>query len=146
MIEVPSSPDRVVVVGEFEGFAPEELFDYFVEPTKLVQWWPQVVTNDPREGGAYRFEWPQPGYYLHGTYTAFARGEHLGFTWTWNHDPGTYEPLQVDLYFQAIDGGTRLGIHHGPFAGEDTAARQGVIEGWIHFGMRLAGLRIGDAV
>jgi hypothetical protein len=45
------------------------------------------------------------------------------------------------------ENGARMAVHQGPFGEEasEQEDRQGIVEGWIHFGMRLAGLRVGDA-
>jgi uncharacterized protein YndB with AHSA1/START domain len=143
MIQVPSNSSQVVVLGDFQGFTPDELFNHWVDPVLLVLWWPQVASVDPREGGAYRFEWPERGYDLSGTFTSFEPARHLGMTWSWSHEPAG-QPLQVDVYFEPLQEGTRLGIYHGSFGPEEAEARQGVAEGWIHFGMLLAGLRTGN--
>jgi uncharacterized protein YndB with AHSA1/START domain len=141
MIEVPSLPEQVVVVGEFPFYKPEELFAYWVTPELLKEWWPPEAEVDPRLGGKYRFSWPSMNWHLSGEYTTFEQGKELGFTWSWNHDPSSFEPLQVTVFFMETADGTRMSIFHGPFAGSDAEARQGILEGWIHFGMRLAGLR-----
>lgn len=146
MKEIPSPSDRAIVCGDFTAFSPEELFDYWTVPELVVTWWPKVAAVDPQVGGEYRFSWKD--YYLFGKYTAFDRGRHLGFTWAWSHQPTDLgDPLQVDLYFMPLEEGTRLAIYHGPFtSGEaDLAARQGIVEGWIHFGMLLAGIKEGAA-
>src|SRR5437762_168215 len=101
MIHVPSASERIVILGDFVGFTPHELFDYWTDPVRLVQWWPKTAEVDGRVGGAYRFEWPQPGYLLHGVYTAFEPGKHLGFTWSWSHEHAQ-QPLQVDIYFEPL--------------------------------------------
>ncbi|HEY0868299.1 MAG TPA: SRPBCC domain-containing protein, partial [Fimbriimonas sp.] len=125
-------------------FDPAELFEHWVDPVLLVQWWPRVASSDRSLGGAYRFEWPQPGHHLYGNYTAYEPGRRLGFTWTWSHEPATVQPLQVDVFFEPLlEDGTRIGIYHGTFMENEFDARQGVAEGWIHFGMLLAGLRSG---
>lgn len=146
MKQIPSSLDQLVVYGDFHGFSPEELYDYWVTPELLTQWWPAVVEVDHRDGGAYRFSWPDQNWFLQGTYGAVERGKHLRFSWTWNHEPGIWEPLWVDLFFEAIDNGTRLAIFHGPYSDSesDQGARKGNVEGWIHFCSRLAGLRVGE--
>jgi len=146
MREIPCPKDRAIVSGDFGGFTPEELFDYWTKPELIVQWWPKVAAVDPRVGGEYRFSWKETA--LYGTYTAFEPGVHLGFTWAWTHHPvEAGKPLQVDLYFMPVDNGIRLAVHHGPFelSQADQEARQGIIEGWIHFGMLLAGLKDGPA-
>jgi len=147
MKQIPSSTDALVVYGDFHGFTPNELFDYWVNPELVTEWWPKVVEIDPRVGGAYRFSWPEQEWFLQGTYSVFDPGKQLKFGWTWNHEPGVYEPLWVDIYFMEIDNGTRMAIYHGPYTDteSDQGARQGNLEGWIHFGSRLAGLRVGEA-
>ncbi len=150
MIEVPSSRDRIVLVGEFHGFAPDELFDHFITPDLLVSWWPKEATVEPYVEGSYAFSWPEQNWHLRGKYNAFDRGQHLGFTWAWDHGPEGEVPLQVDLYFAPLDEGhgTKMSIFHGPFLDTEQGKgdRQGIVEGWIHFGMKMAGLRAGEAV
>lgn len=144
--DVSSDSSVVELTGEFGAFSPLELFDHWVRPELLVLWWPREATVDPRVGGEYRFTWPEQGWVLVGTYTAFEPGRALGFTWKWNHD-ATDEPLQVDLRFEPLDKGTRLRVRHGTWGSSkaEQEDRHGVLEGWIHFGMRLAGLREGPA-
>jgi len=146
MKEIPSSTDQLVVYGDFHGFTPEELFQYWIRPDLMTQWWPKIAEIDSRVGGAYRFSWPDQNWFLQGIYGLLDPGKHLRFSWTWNHEPGVYEPLWVDVYFAEIDLGTRMSIFHGPYTDSesDQSARQGNIEGWIHFCSLLAGLRVGD--
>lgn len=143
------SPDNATIKlrGEFGGFTPADLFDHWVQPELLTKWWPREAKVDPRVGGEYVFAWPDQNWRLSGVYTAFEPGKHLGFTWKWDHDVDQQTPLQVDLVFEEVDDGTVLTVDHGRWG--DTPAeqdeRKGVIEGWIHFGMRLAGLHQGEA-
>ena len=148
MIEIPSATDFLVVYGEFMNFSPEELFDYWVKPELMTQWWPPVAEIKAEIGGTYRFSWPEQDWFLQGTYSHLERGKRIRFSWTWNHEPGVYEPLWVDVLFMPIDGGTRMSIFHSSYSDSesDQHARKGNIEGWIHFGMRLAGLRPGEDI
>jgi uncharacterized protein YndB with AHSA1/START domain len=145
MKEIPTNPEQVVVYGDFHGFEPEELFTYWIEPERVTQWWPKVVEIDARPGGNYKFSWPDQGWHLQGSYAVVDPGKHLRFSWTWNPESG-FDPLWVDIYFMPIEGGTRAAIFQGPYSltDADQEARQGNIEGWIHFGSRLAGLRAGE--
>jgi uncharacterized protein YndB with AHSA1/START domain len=144
---LPSGKDTLVLAGEFEAFTPQELFDHWVVPELVVQWWPQEATVEPRVGGAYRLEWPEKNWVLSGFYTAFDPGRKLGFTWSWNHDVGGGAPLQVDVAFEPAEKGSRMTITHGPWGLDEASQteREGVKEGWIHFAMRLAMLRPGEA-
>ena len=143
MIEVPGPPQSLIVVGDFPMFSPDELFLHWVSPELLTQWWPQLAEVDGRSEGRYRFEWPDMKWRLEGSYTEFHLGRHLGFTWLWQHEQELEEPKQVDVYFMPVGEGTRMAIHHGPFD-PSSVDRQSVMEGWMHFGMRLAGLRRTD--
>ncbi len=139
MIEVPSGSEQIVIVGDFQLFSAQELFEYWVQPDLLKYWWTERAETDPRVGGRYKLSWPEMDWVLEGEYTTVEPGKHLGFTWSWNHEPEV-GPKQVDVYFSELAEATRVGIYHSPFEG-NSADRQGVVEGWIHFGMRLAGLR-----
>jgi uncharacterized protein YndB with AHSA1/START domain len=146
MKDISPNDHTVVVAGQFESFTPEELFAHFTDPELVVKWWPREAQIDPKVGGRYKFSWPEKNWVLEGTYTAFDPGRNLGFTWAWNFDVDT-KPLQVDIRFEPAEKGAKMTVTHGPW--EDAEAsqieRQGIREGWIHFGMRLAGLRDGEA-
>ncbi len=144
MHDVSPNSSTIRVEGDFSGFTPEELFNHLVKPELLVKWWPREATVEPRVGGAYAFSWPQQGWLLRGTYSAFEPGRKLAFTWEWSHEPGTY---QVEIEFTPSERGGHMVINMGTWPQDQEAQeqRQGIIEGWMHFGMRLAGLRRGDA-
>jgi uncharacterized protein YndB with AHSA1/START domain len=146
MHPLPSGPSELVLQGDFEAFSPQELFDYWVTPSLLTQWWPEEAQVNACPGGEYCFSWPSMNWTLQGTFKEIAPGERLSFTWKWNHDPQDEEHLVVTVDFAGADtAGTLLTIHHGPYGDseEDQEARQGHLEGWIHFCMKLAGLRDG---
>ncbi len=132
--------------GEFEAFTARELFDHFVVPELLVKWWPQEATVDPRQGGRYEYRWPSREWVLTGEFTTFDPGMRLGFTWSWSHEP-SIAPRKVDIEFKNGDPCARVIITHGPFGDSqaEQVDRSAIREGWIHFAMRLAGLRKGEA-
>jgi uncharacterized protein YndB with AHSA1/START domain len=142
MHQVPSDPRQAVVVGDFDSLTTEQVFDAFTKPELIIKWWPEAAEIDLRPGGKYCLQWPQKDWNLRGEYVDIEPGKHLSFTWTWDHETSP-EPQTVHLWLDCIhEVGTRLAIFHGPFVltDEDQASRQGVVEGWMHFCMRLAGL------
>jgi uncharacterized protein YndB with AHSA1/START domain len=146
MHELPSGKNLLILQGDFEAFSPQELFDYWVTPSLVTQWWAVEAEIVPGQGGSYKLSWPEMGWELQGVYKEFNPPEKIVFTWHWNHEPVETDPLQVSIDFDyAANGGTMLTITHGRY--DDTpaaqAARQGHLEGWIHFCMKLAGLREG---
>ena len=144
MREIPSANEFAVLSGDFEAFTPEDLFDLWTKPESLEKWWPEKADIDAKPGGHYRLEWPDMAWVMEGTYDAVEPGRHLGFTWNWDHEPERRE-RRVDVYFQPLEKGSRLSVFHGPFGADDReqSDRQGILEGWIHFGSRLAGLANG---
>lgn len=136
MTEVPSSPDLAVLVGEFRGLTPGDLFAWLTEPEKLVQWWPERAEVDLRVGGAYAMLWPKPEWTIRGEYTAVEAPRHLGFTWRGDPDEG--HSSQVDVWIDGLENCSRLAVWHRGFA--DATERRQLCEGWIHFGMRLMGM------
>lgn len=136
MTEVPSSPDVAVLVMDFPGLTPADLFAWLTEPEKLTRWWPEQAEVDLREGGAYRLTWPNPDWTIRGEYTAVEAPRHLGFTW--RGDPDRGNPSHVDVWIDGLDDDSRLSVWHRDFA--DATERRQLCEGWIHFGMRLSGI------
>jgi uncharacterized protein YndB with AHSA1/START domain len=136
MIEVPSSPDVAVLVGDFLGHTPESLFAWLTEPEKLTKWWPERAEVDLRVGGKYRLLWPKPEWTIRGEYTSVEAPRHLGFTW--QGDPDDSLRSQVVIWIDPIEEGSRLAIWHSGYA--DATERRQLCEGWIHFGMRLMGI------
>ena len=146
MIDESPSHDRLVLRGAFEGYDPSELFAMWVVPDFLKRWWPEVAEVRSGLGGHYKFSWPGHNWVLQGDYTAWEPGSRLGFTWKWNFDPEDMPEMQVEVLFRPREeGGTELVIMHAPYSdsAEDQTARNGHREGWMHFCMRLAGLREG---
>lgn len=146
---VDYSPDShsLVLIGAFDGYEPSELFAMWVVPDFLMRWWPEFATVESGLGGGYRFEWPERDWVLQGEYSAWEPGSCLGFTWNWNHDPA--DRRDVTIRFEPREeGGTKLTIEQRPYTDEtsDQTLRSAHREGWMHFCMRLAGLRAGDLI
>ncbi len=146
MVDESPSSDRLVLTGTFDSYEPSELFAMWVVPDFLELWWPERAEVHSGVNGTYRFSWPGRGWTLQGTYTAWEPKTRLAFTWKWNHDPADTPEMQVDISFKPHDGGgTDLTIMQWPYrqGPADQTSRDGHREGWMHFCMRLAGLREG---
>lgn len=138
--EVPSPPDALVVVADVPTCAPDDLFAYWTRPELLRRWWPPVATVEPRVGGAYHLAWPDRDWHLRGTFTTFAPGAALAFSWRWDHDPAGHPVRRVGIVFAPLgERGTRLTLTHGQYttSPEDREERRGHLEGWRFFLPRL---------
>jgi uncharacterized protein YndB with AHSA1/START domain len=134
VVELPSTPDMLLIEADFSGFTPDELFRYWTEADLITRWWPPEAAFDARQGGSYRLSWPSLNWCLYGTYLTFDPGKALVFTWSWEHEPEV-APIEVGLNFEAVEGVTKLRLSHGPHPDteEGRAARQGHVEGWKTF-------------
>lgn len=140
VVELPSTPDTLLVAVEVGRFTPEALFAYWIRPELLRQWWPQEAEIDARVGGAYHLAWPAMEWHLRGRYIAVEPGKRLAFTWHWDHDPAEMPERRVEVGFEPLGaGGTKLTIRHGSYTDSprDDEERAGHLEGWTYFLGRL---------
>jgi uncharacterized protein YndB with AHSA1/START domain len=141
LTQLPSGPETLLIKADFPCTSPQMLFRYWTEPALLEEWWPQNAEIEPYSGGRYHLSWPKMNWHLRGTYTSFAIGKHLAFTWRWDSDEQEPGERIVKLAFDPLaDGGTRLLLTHGPY--EETPAEQELrlehqLAGWQHFLARL---------
>ncbi len=135
LTEVPTGPDTLIMTGDFPTLSSEAMFDYWVKPELLTQWWPEQAATDPHLDGEYHLAWPGMNWHLRGHYTAFEPGRKLSFTWKWDHEPDTPDRHVAITFHSLAGGGTRLTIIHGPYAAAPAAQqdRKGHVEGWQHF-------------
>jgi uncharacterized protein YndB with AHSA1/START domain len=142
MADDPRPPEpRVsddVVVREIRIRArPETVWEFFVDPAKVMQWKGVAVDIDARAGGVRRID-------IHGG-RDIALGEHvllephrrLIFTWGWEGDaqvpPGS-STVEVTLTPDGDD--TVVRLEHRDLPGADQRAKHAM--GWDHYLPRLA--------
>lgn len=116
----------------------KEVFEAWVEPENLIQWWgPEGVhiaehSLDVREGGAWRTVMENKEgtqFIVSGVYKTIKPVSRLVFTWAWQQDDGSrgFE-TEVDVSFETIPTGTRLRIVHSVF--ETAEAAENHASGW----------------
>lgn len=148
MKERPSEDKNMLELdAHYESFTPAEMFEYWTKPELLAQWDADHSQVEAKLGGRYVKHFTEYGWTVTGEFTLFNPPNHLAFTWMWDQKPNAPE-THVDVTFTAPEGGgTRVVLRQGPFgdAPDDLELQQVITEGWVHFGMRLAGLRAGGA-
>jgi uncharacterized protein YndB with AHSA1/START domain len=133
VVETYKEFDHLTIVADFPEKDPQIVFEYWVNPSLISEWWgPPLVRLDPKVGGGYAFQWPKQNWILRGEYTRFEPANTLEFTWKWDHEPG--EPVRkVLVSFQKLDNRTRMFITQGAYARSDTEQRKSHLEGWMFF-------------
>jgi uncharacterized protein YndB with AHSA1/START domain len=119
--------------------APDEAFEMFVDPAKLVRWLGLSAELDPQPGGTFRFE-VMPGQYCEGRYVVVDRPHRITFTWGWT-DPGMGVPpgssrVEVTLTATSLNT-TKIRLVHEKLT---PAAQPLHDDGWTRFLSRLAAI------
>jgi uncharacterized protein YndB with AHSA1/START domain len=140
-------PDTATVVEREIRIAarPETVFDFFVDPEKMVQWKGRRAELDPRPGGIYRVEIGGP---------AIARGEYVEidppsrvvFTWGWEGQesgPHAVAPgsSRVEVELTPDGDGTIVRLRHLDLPEE---SREIHGQGWDNYLGRLAKAAAGE--
>jgi uncharacterized protein YndB with AHSA1/START domain len=117
----------VEVIMHVQG-APDEVFRYFTDPDRYVQWMGSQAELEPVPGGVYSVRMPD-GFEAAGQFLIVTRPRQVAFSWGFasdeaasrtKHDGG--EPggagamppgsTRVTVRFEDEDGGTRLTLRH----------------------------------
>lgn len=141
-----TTDDRTLVITRTFEAPRERVFDAFIDPRHLAQWWgphgftvPQLEM-DVRPGGAYRIRMQSAEHGEHvvrGVYREIEPPGHLVMAWSWEDEHGEpgHETL-LTLTFEEADGRTVLTLHQAVF--ESAAQRDSHRQGWGESLERLA--------
>jgi uncharacterized protein YndB with AHSA1/START domain len=115
--------------------SPETVWEFFVDPEKLVRWKGMTAELDPTPGGIYRCE-VIPGHTALGEYVELDRPNRLVFTWGWENEsnvPAGSSTIEVDLTPEGD--GTSLRFVHKELPNAESVESHA--HGWDHYLERL---------
>ena len=132
-----STTERIAVTRELAiDASPETVWEFLVDPEKIVRWKGVVAALDPHTGGAYRVE-VLPSQVAVGEVVECDPPRRLVHTWGWvgndNVPPGS---TTVEYELVPEGSGTRLLFTHRDLPGKESAASH--TEGWDHYLPRLS--------
>jgi len=113
--------------------APEVVYQYWVDPVRMREWWGAKAELDARPGGVCRVEM-EPGPVMAGEYVELVPHERVVFTFGWEqHEPGTLlapGSTRVEVTLQPDGDATILTLVHSdmPDSHADDHAK-----GWAHY-------------
>jgi uncharacterized protein YndB with AHSA1/START domain len=116
--------------------APEALFAYFTDPTKMLEWIGTEVDLDPRPGGLFRVV-PNRVDVIRGRYLEVTPPSKIVFTWGFEGD-GQALPAGasvVEITLRPVDEGTELRLVHRALP---DGIREAHAAGWSHYVARIA--------
>jgi uncharacterized protein YndB with AHSA1/START domain len=131
---------------------PQNVFPYFTDPARYVQWMGSQATLDPVAGGAYRVHMSD-GFQAAGTFVQVEPPHQVAFTWGFADEEAArhvlHEPAEassasamaagstrVTVTLDAEDGGTRVTLRHDDLASDEL--RHGHRIAWQAYLQRLA--------
>ena len=111
--------------------APETVFDFWVDPERLVRWMGRTATVEPRPGGRFRIDYNGSDV-ASGRVLELERPSRLVLSWGWEApgDPTPPGASRVEVTFSAQDGGTLVRLRH---SGLPPEAVDGHAVGWDQF-------------
>jgi uncharacterized protein YndB with AHSA1/START domain len=131
--DLPDAKERPVMTGPFVvevsahvAAAPEDVFSYFTDPARYVQWMGREAKLDPVPGGVYRVRMSD-GFEAAGAFLSVDPPHQLAFTWGFADDEAAQRTkggeatsgdampagsTRVTVTLDAEDGGTRLTLRH----------------------------------
>jgi uncharacterized protein YndB with AHSA1/START domain len=132
--------------------APEDVFPYFTDPARYVQWMGSEAKLEPVPGGVYRINMPD-GFAAAGEFLEVTQPHRVVFSWGFaddeaakrtKHKPGETASRNamppgstlVTVTLQDEDGGSRLTLRHENLPNLDL--REGHIVAWNTYLPRLA--------
>lgn len=118
--------ERVLSIERVFRATPEELFDAFADPARIVAWWGPEGAHvpesafDTRVGGRWATTMRHDNggeFHVSGVYTAIERPRHIAFTWAWRQEDGSrgHETL-VDIAISPDRAGAKLVLTQKTFA------------------------------
>ena len=114
--------------------SPETVWEFLVDPEKLMRWKGINADLDARPGGEFRCE-VIPGHVARGEYVTVDRPNRLVFTWGWDGNEGVppgSTTIEIDLTSEGD--GTSLRFVHQLKTAEAAASHA---HGWDHYLPRL---------
>jgi len=114
--------------------SPEAVWEFLVDPDKLMRWKGISADLDPQPGGAFRCE-VIPGHVARGEYVTLDRPNHLVFTWGWDGNDGVPPgSTTIDIELTGEGNTTSLRFVHQLPSAEAAASHA---HGWDHYLPRL---------
>jgi uncharacterized protein YndB with AHSA1/START domain len=126
-----TEPLRLTIEIEAE---PELVFDYFVEPDKLVRWMGDYARLEASDGGTFSVD--INGVLIRGHFVRIERPRLIEIAWgELGNDAMPPGATRLVVRFVGHDGGTRMELEHSMLSPDE--ARKHAL-GWPHFLERLA--------
>jgi uncharacterized protein YndB with AHSA1/START domain len=133
---VASAETAASVVREVEvAAAPETVYEFFVDPDRMIQWMGRKAELEPRPGGKFRVDL-NGRHVSRGEYVELDPPHRVVFSFGWEGGTSIVEPgaSTVEVTLTPQGDGTLVRLVHGDLP-EDSRGSHG--HGWEHYMQRL---------
>jgi uncharacterized protein YndB with AHSA1/START domain len=129
---------NALVIERVLSASPEQVFDAFLDPAKLVKWWgPQGCSIihcevEAKVGGKWRIGMQSPNsseHWIQGVYQEINLPYRLVFTWMWEKSDQVSPETTVTITLVGNQQQTQLRLVHEPFATKEQ--HLGHEKGWL---------------
>ena len=133
-----ATTEHVVRLARIFNFPPDVVFQAWIDPAQLVQWWgPKQfhVTHcelNINVGGNWRICMQSPQgmeHWVSGVYTEIVESKRLSFTWAWEREGVRGVETKVTIELRALQKKTELILTHQLF--ESSQAYAAHERGWL---------------
>jgi uncharacterized protein YndB with AHSA1/START domain len=134
---VESTTERIAVTRELAiDASPETVWEFLVDPEKIVRWKGVVAALEPQPGGAFRVE-VLPSHVAVGEVVECDPPRRLVHTWGWVGDDNV-PPGSTTVEYELVPegSGTRLLFTHRDLPSKESAESH--TQGWDHYLPRLS--------
>ncbi len=120
--------------------SPETVFEYFVDPEKMIRWMGMSAKADATPGGSYDVV-VTPTFHAIGAFKEIDPPRRVAFTW--GYEGGAVAPGSslVRVTLTPDGAGTLVTLEHSGLPDDEQV--QGHTEGWVHYFERLAIVAVG---
>lgn len=110
--------------------APATVWQFWVDPARMCEWWGTRAELDPRPGGIYRVWMSEQGPTMAGTYVELEPTRRLVFLFGWAEADMAVPPssTRVEVTLVPEGAGTRLSLRHEDLTGPMAESHH---EGWM---------------
>ncbi|NDJ54144.1 MAG: PDZ domain-containing protein [Chloroflexi bacterium] len=111
---------------------PELVYRHFANASLLEYWLAERAYVHAEVGGVIFLNWDTDNYYAAGSYTTLSPGQAIAFSWYGSGEPA---PSQVEVAFEAVDGGTLVKLTHSKLGEGDEWATtlEGLKSNWVTY-------------
>jgi uncharacterized protein YndB with AHSA1/START domain len=131
--ELRRANQRPLDLDVFIAASPQTVWQFWIDPERMCEWWGIKAELDPHPGGIYRVTMSDDGPVMSGAYVDLDPYERLVFLFGWEDGRHGIAPrsTRVEVRLTPEGNGTRLILRHCELPTDEAIDQHQ--QGWVHF-------------